>query len=99
MGYALTLVAVLSAAIHIRAEHLGPRLHVYIFKPLTTLIICAIAALGQASPPLYKAMIIGELSLDGSVRHVKGVLPMAAKARDAGLTTLYVPRPTRRKRP
>jgi len=36
-------------------------------------------------------MVIGELSLDGSVRHVKGVLPMAAKARDQGLTTLYVP--------
>ena len=36
-------------------------------------------------------MAIGELSLDGSVRHVKGVLPMAAKARAAGLTTLYVP--------
>ena len=37
------------------------------------------------------AMIIGELSLDGSVRHVKGVLPMAAKARDVGIRTLYVP--------
>jgi magnesium chelatase family protein len=36
-------------------------------------------------------MIIGELSLDGGVRHVKGVLPMAAKARDAGINTLYVP--------
>jgi len=37
------------------------------------------------------AMVIGELSLDGSVRHVKGVLPMAAKARDEGIDTLYVP--------
>jgi magnesium chelatase family protein len=37
------------------------------------------------------AMLIGELSLDGSVRHVKGALPMAAKARDAGISTLYVP--------
>jgi magnesium chelatase family protein len=37
------------------------------------------------------AMLIGELSLDGSVRHVKGTLPMAAKARDAGISTLYVP--------
>ncbi|MBL7201723.1 MAG: ATP-binding protein, partial [Anaerolineae bacterium] len=45
----------------------------------------------QLFPLDGKAMIIGELSLDGSVRHVKGVLPMAAKARDAGLTTLYVP--------
>jgi len=37
------------------------------------------------------AMVIGELSLDGSVRHVKGVLPMAAKARDEGIDALYVP--------
>jgi magnesium chelatase family protein len=36
-------------------------------------------------------MVIGELSLDGSVRHVKGVLPMAAQAREAGIATLYVP--------
>ncbi len=45
----------------------------------------------QLFPLEDKAMIIGELSLDGSVRHVKGILPMAAKARDAGITTLYVP--------
>jgi magnesium chelatase family protein len=38
-----------------------------------------------------RAMIVGELSLDGSVRHVKGILPMAAKARDMGITTMYVP--------
>jgi magnesium chelatase family protein len=37
------------------------------------------------------AMMVGELSLDGSVRHVKGVLPMAAKARDAGIEAIYVP--------
>jgi magnesium chelatase family protein len=43
------------------------------------------------APEGGSAMFIGELSLDGSVRHVKGVLPMAAKARDEGITTLYVP--------
>ena len=42
-------------------------------------------------------MIVGELSLDGSVRHVKGVLPMAAKARDAGITDDLCP-PGRRPR-
>jgi magnesium chelatase family protein len=45
----------------------------------------------QLFPPDDKVMIIGELSLDGSVRHIKGVLPMAAKARDAGIATIYVP--------
>ncbi len=37
------------------------------------------------------AMAIGELSLDGSVRHVRGVLPMTALARDQGFETVYVP--------
>ena len=36
-------------------------------------------------------MVIGELSLDGSVRHVRGVLPMAALARARGFKRLYVP--------
>jgi len=37
------------------------------------------------------AMVIGELSLDGGVRHVRGILPMAALARDEGFKKLYVP--------
>jgi magnesium chelatase family protein len=37
------------------------------------------------------ALIVGELSLDGSVRHVRGVLPMAALARAEGYRTLFVP--------
>jgi magnesium chelatase family protein len=40
---------------------------------------------------LENALIIGELSLDGSVRHVRGVLPMAAVARSQGFKRLYVP--------
>ena len=36
-------------------------------------------------------MIIGELSLDGSVLPVKGVLPMAIKAREMGFKRLIVP--------
>jgi len=37
------------------------------------------------------AIMMGELSLDGTLRHVSSVLPMAALARDQGLTTLYLP--------
>jgi len=37
------------------------------------------------------AMIIGELSLDGSVRHVDGILPVASVAREEGISTLIVP--------
>ncbi len=38
-----------------------------------------------------QAILMGELSLDGGVRHVSGVLPMANLARQAGFTTLFVP--------
>jgi len=34
---------------------------------------------------------IGELALDGAVRRVNGVLPMALRARASGLETLFVP--------
>ncbi len=37
------------------------------------------------------AVIVGELALDGSVRPVRGVLPMAAWARKRGFSRLYVP--------
>ncbi|RME40738.1 MAG: ATP-binding protein [Caldilineae bacterium] len=40
---------------------------------------------------LEDAILMGELSLDGGVRHVSGVLPMANLARQAGYSTLYVP--------
>lgn len=43
------------------------------------------------SPNLEDFMIMGELSLDGSVLPVKGVLPMAIKAREMGLKKLIVP--------
>src|SRR5271157_353744 len=36
-------------------------------------------------------MVVGELSLDGSVRHVRGVLPMAAVARQEGFKCIFVP--------
>ena len=38
-----------------------------------------------------EAIFMGELSLDGSVRHVSGVLPMANLAAQVGYTTLFVP--------
>jgi len=41
--------------------------------------------------------VIGELSLDGSVRHVRGVLPMAALARQQGFQRVFVLCPTQKK--
>lgn len=39
----LTILAVLSAIVEIRAQYFGPRTIVYIFKPLTMMVIIAIA--------------------------------------------------------
>ena len=43
------------------------------------------------SEKLEKYGIIGELSLDGSIRKAKGILPMAIAARDVGLEGIMVP--------
>ena len=40
---------------------------------------------------LDSAIFLGELSLDGSVRHVKGMIAMVHTARDEGYRTVYVP--------
>jgi magnesium chelatase family protein len=47
----------------------------------------------QVSADLAQAGLVGELSLDGQVRSVTGLLPMAVAAQERGLTTLYVPEP------
>ena len=49
-------------------------------------------ATGQLPPPAVEdALMVGELSLDGSVRHVRGILPMAALAREQGIRRIFVP--------
>ncbi|NDJ60783.1 MAG: YifB family Mg chelatase-like AAA ATPase [Chloroflexi bacterium] len=40
--------------------------------------------------PLEKALFIGELSLDGSIRHVQGVMSMVYAAAQAGHETIYL---------
>jgi magnesium chelatase family protein len=37
------------------------------------------------------SLVIGELSLDGGIRHVRGVLPMAAIARERGFKRFFAP--------
>jgi magnesium chelatase family protein len=45
----------------------------------------------QLAADLSRTLVIGELSLDGIVRHTNGVLPMAAVARERGFSDLFVP--------
>ena len=48
---------------------------------------------GQISEIPESALFLGELSLDGGLRHTNGVLPMVAVARDEGFQTVFVPQP------
>lgn len=51
-----------------------------------------LAASGQLeSKDLHEYFIMGELSLDGSLQPVKGVLPIAIQARDAGFKAFLLP--------
>ena len=50
-----------------------------------------LAATRQLLANLEDALILGELGLDGSVRHVNGVLPMASMAKAGGYHRLFVP--------
>ena len=54
-------------------------------------VIGLLLASEQIAADLSRTLIIGELSLDGIVRHTNGVLPMAALARDKGFNSLFVP--------
>lgn len=48
-------------------------------------------ASGQLSIVEEKALFMGELSLDGSVRHTNGILPIAIFAKEKGNSSLFVP--------
>ncbi|UCF10554.1 MAG: YifB family Mg chelatase-like AAA ATPase [Candidatus Bipolaricaulota bacterium] len=45
----------------------------------------------QLRPPPLETVLVGELALDGAVRGVRGILPMAMSAKESGATTLIVP--------
>src|SRR6202048_3661995 len=55
------------------------------------LALAILVASGQVEQPAPGVMFLGELSLDGQVRHTHGILPMVATARAAGLKQVYVP--------
>ncbi|MBR5863925.1 MAG: YifB family Mg chelatase-like AAA ATPase [Alistipes sp.] len=57
--------------------------------PIAVAILAATEQLSAEA--LEDAVFVGELSLDGSIRGVKGVLPVAAEARAQGFKKIYVP--------
>jgi magnesium chelatase family protein len=46
---------------------------------------------GQLNADIVHSIFLGELSLDGKLRHTHGILPMVALAHDRGLSTVFVP--------
>lgn len=45
----------------------------------------------QVSFDASRALFLGELSLDGGLRHTQGILPMVALAAEKGIDTVFVP--------
>jgi magnesium chelatase family protein len=58
--------------------------------PIALGILGANGDLGELES-LTDALTVGELSLDGRVRAIKGALPIAIRAREAGIKTLVLP--------
>ena len=55
------------------------------------ILLSILSAAGSVRRPRSDSAFIGELSLDGQLRPVSGVLPMALAARDEGVKALFVP--------
>ena len=55
------------------------------------ILLGILSAAGDLALPKAPAAFLGELSLEGKLRPVPGVLPMAMAARQAGIEELYVP--------
>ena len=55
------------------------------------ILLSILSAAGSVRRPRSDSAFIGELSLDGQLRPVSGILPMALAARDEGVKALFVP--------
>lgn len=49
-------------------------------------------ASGQIAPDIGKSLFYGELSLDGSLRHTNGVLPMSYLTKEKSLKRIFIPK-------
>ena len=54
--------------------------------------IAILKASGQLNGDVDNFAFVGELSLDGEIRGVNGVLPMLIKARDSGVKAVFIPK-------
>jgi len=56
-----------------------------------SILIGLLSACGAITRPSSSCAFLGELSLDGKIRSVSGVLPMAIAAKQYGIETIFVP--------
>ena len=56
-----------------------------------SIAIGILSSSGQITTDISRAVFLGELSLDGSIKHVNGVLPMVGLAEGQGIGDVYVP--------
>lgn len=68
-------------------KKVGPRYDL----PIALGLLLAHEAVELPDDALKNAAIMGELSLDGGLRHIPGVLPAAIACREQGIRTLIVP--------
>ena len=55
------------------------------------ILISILKASNQITKDISKSAFLGELSLSGDVKPIRGILPMALKANEFGIDTLYIP--------
>lgn len=55
------------------------------------ILVAILLSSGQLRADLGNAALIGEMALDGGIRKVNGALPMVARAKECGLSEMYVP--------
>ncbi|MXV79393.1 MAG: YifB family Mg chelatase-like AAA ATPase [Chloroflexi bacterium] len=83
-GFPTKRVTVNLAPAHIRKEGAGYDLPIAVGMLVATGQVCEAA--------VQDTLFLGELALDGELRHVRGVLSVAAAARDASVKRIVVPR-------
>jgi magnesium chelatase family protein len=59
------------------------------------LALSYLVAAGEVAPPQEPILFSGELTLDGSIRRVRGLLPQLMRAAEEGIRTVFVPRGNR----
>ena len=55
------------------------------------ILLSILGAAGSVRRPSSECAFLGELGLDGKIRPISGVLPMALAAKAAGIQNIYVP--------